>query len=124
MHGLRLFVRALQRPNLEHSSAPQETLAGHKAELQAAAVEALRSAEAAKAEARAERESARKARKELRACRKALRTYETLEAIRAGVPTDALLQRALQVAQTHRNLSNEVMRERAQWLLQTIDDRF
>ena len=37
---------------------------------------------------------------------------------------EALLQRALQVAQTHRNLSNEVMRERAQWLLQTIDDRF
>lgn len=37
---------------------------------------------------------------------------------------EALLGRALQVARTHRNLSNEVMRERAQWLLQTIDDRF
>jgi hypothetical protein len=37
---------------------------------------------------------------------------------------EALLQRALQVAQTHRNLSNEVMRERAQWLLNTLDDRF
>lgn len=37
---------------------------------------------------------------------------------------EALLQRALQVAQSHRNLSNEVMRERAQWLLLTIDDRF
>ena len=36
----------------------------------------------------------------------------------------ALLQQALQVAQTHRNLSNEVMRERAQWLLNTLDDRF
>lgn len=37
---------------------------------------------------------------------------------------EALLQQALQVAQTHRNLSNEVMRERAQWLLNTLDDRF
>jgi len=37
---------------------------------------------------------------------------------------EALLQQALQVAQTHRNLANEVMRERAQWLLLTIDDRF
>ena len=37
---------------------------------------------------------------------------------------EALLQRALVVSQTHRNLSNEVMRERAQWLLNTLDDRF
>ncbi len=37
---------------------------------------------------------------------------------------EALLQQALQVAQTHRNLANEVMRERAQWLLNTLDDRF
>jgi len=37
---------------------------------------------------------------------------------------EALLRQALLVAQTHRNLSNEVMRERAQWLLNTIDDRF
>jgi len=37
---------------------------------------------------------------------------------------EALLQQALQVAQTHRNLSNEVMRVRAQWLLNTLDDRF
>ena len=37
---------------------------------------------------------------------------------------EALLQQALQVAQRHRNLPNEVMRERAQWLLLTLDDRF
>jgi predicted anti-sigma-YlaC factor YlaD len=37
---------------------------------------------------------------------------------------EALLKQALQVAQKHRNLSNEVMRERAQWLLLTLDDRF
>jgi hypothetical protein len=37
---------------------------------------------------------------------------------------EALLQRALLVAQKHRNLSNEVMRERAQWLLLTLDYRF
>lgn len=37
---------------------------------------------------------------------------------------EALLRQALQIAQTHRNLPNEVMRERAQWLLNTIDDRF
>lgn len=37
---------------------------------------------------------------------------------------EALLQQALRVAQTHRNLPNEVMRERAQWLLNTLDDRF
>jgi predicted anti-sigma-YlaC factor YlaD len=37
---------------------------------------------------------------------------------------EALLRQALLVAQAHRNLSNEVMRERAQWLLNTIDDRF
>lgn len=37
---------------------------------------------------------------------------------------EALLQRAILTSQTHRNLSNEVMRERAQWLLNTLDDRF
>ncbi len=37
---------------------------------------------------------------------------------------EALLQKAVQVAQAHRNLANEVMRERAQWLLNTLDDRF
>ncbi len=37
---------------------------------------------------------------------------------------ESLLQQALQISQTHRNLSNEVMRERAQWLLNTLDDRF
>ena len=37
---------------------------------------------------------------------------------------EALLRQALLVAHAHRNLSNEVMRERAQWLLNTIDDRF
>ncbi|CAM8655095.1 TRAP transporter T-component [Comamonadaceae bacterium] len=37
---------------------------------------------------------------------------------------ESLLQQALQISQTHRNLSNEVMRERAQWLFNTLDDRF
>jgi hypothetical protein len=37
---------------------------------------------------------------------------------------EALLNEALRVAQAHRNLANEVMRERAQWLLSTLDDRF
>lgn len=37
---------------------------------------------------------------------------------------EVLLQQALQIAQAHRNLPNEVMRERAQWLLNTLDDRF
>jgi hypothetical protein len=37
---------------------------------------------------------------------------------------EALLQQAVRVAQAHRNLANEVMRERAQWLLSTLDDRF
>ena len=47
-----------------------------------------------------------------------------LRALRLEALQGALLQQALQVAQTHRNLSNEVMRERAQWLLNTLDDRF
>jgi len=34
------------------------------------------------------------------------------------------LQQAIQVSQQHRSLQNEVMRERAQWLLSTIDDLF
>jgi hypothetical protein len=37
---------------------------------------------------------------------------------------EALLRSALKVAATHRALANEVMRERAQWLLDTADDRF
>ncbi|MBN8505085.1 MAG: hypothetical protein J0L58_11445 [Burkholderiales bacterium] len=37
---------------------------------------------------------------------------------------EALLREALVVAQTHRSLANEVMRERAQWLLDTLDERF
>lgn len=37
---------------------------------------------------------------------------------------EALLQQALAVARTRRDLGNEVARERATWLLQTIDDRF
>jgi hypothetical protein len=37
---------------------------------------------------------------------------------------EGLLRTALKVAATHRTLSNEVMRERAQWLLGTADDRF
>jgi TRAP transporter T-component len=37
---------------------------------------------------------------------------------------EALLNEALRVAQAHRNLANEVMRARAQWLLSTLDDRF
>ncbi|MCX7274221.1 MAG: TRAP transporter TatT component family protein [Burkholderiales bacterium] len=41
---------------------------------------------------------------------------------RAGF--EALLQQALAAAETHRDLGNEVARERANWLLQTIDDRF
>jgi hypothetical protein len=34
------------------------------------------------------------------------------------------LQQAIKVSQRHRSLQNEVMRERAQWLLSTIDDLF
>jgi hypothetical protein len=34
------------------------------------------------------------------------------------------LQHAIKVSQQHRSLQNEVMRERAQWLLSTIDDLF
>jgi hypothetical protein len=37
---------------------------------------------------------------------------------------EALLREAVTVAQAHRTLGNEVMRERAQWLLDTLDDRF
>ena len=37
---------------------------------------------------------------------------------------EALLRQALAISATHRDLGNEVMRERAQWLLDTADDRF
>ena len=37
---------------------------------------------------------------------------------------EALLRQALATAQAHRSLANEVMRERASWLLDTLDDRF
>jgi predicted anti-sigma-YlaC factor YlaD len=37
---------------------------------------------------------------------------------------EGLLHTALQIAATHRTLANEVMRERAQWLLDTAVDRF
>ena len=37
---------------------------------------------------------------------------------------ETLLRQALQVAAQHRNLQNEVMRERAQWLLSSADDLF
>jgi predicted anti-sigma-YlaC factor YlaD len=37
---------------------------------------------------------------------------------------ESLLQRALQAADAQRDLANEVMRERATWLLATADDRF
>lgn len=37
---------------------------------------------------------------------------------------ERLLREALAIAAAHRDLSNEVMRERAQWLLDTADDRF
>jgi len=41
---------------------------------------------------------------------------------RAGF--EALLRHALAVAETRRDLANEVARERALWLLETIEDRF
>jgi hypothetical protein len=37
---------------------------------------------------------------------------------------EALLRQALAASAARRDLANEVMRERAQWLLDTIDDRF
>ncbi len=37
---------------------------------------------------------------------------------------ETLLRQTLATAQAHRTLANEVMRERAQWLLDTLDDRF
>lgn len=37
---------------------------------------------------------------------------------------EQLLQQALKVSQNHRSLQNEVMRERAQWLLLSADDLF
>jgi TRAP transporter T-component len=37
---------------------------------------------------------------------------------------EALLRQAIGAAQQHRNLANEALRERAQWLLDTLDDRF
>lgn len=40
------------------------------------------------------------------------------------VAFEALLHQALAVAQAERNVANEVMRERAQWLLDSADDMF
>ncbi|MDL2337841.1 MAG: TRAP transporter TatT component family protein [Pseudomonadota bacterium] len=37
---------------------------------------------------------------------------------------ESLLRQAIAISATHRNLGNEVMRERAQWLLDTADDHF
>jgi predicted anti-sigma-YlaC factor YlaD len=37
---------------------------------------------------------------------------------------ERLLRTALAITATHRDLSNEVMRARAQWLLDTANDRF
>ena len=37
---------------------------------------------------------------------------------------EVLLRQALAISAEHRDLGNEVMRERAQWLLDTADDRF
>lgn len=37
---------------------------------------------------------------------------------------ESLLRQAVAAAEAHRDLSNEVMRERAEWLLATVDDRF
>lgn len=37
---------------------------------------------------------------------------------------ELLLKQALQISQQHRSLQNEVMRERAQWLLSSIEDLF
>lgn len=37
---------------------------------------------------------------------------------------EQLLQKALKVSQQHRSLQNDVMRERAQWLLLSVDDLF
>lgn len=37
---------------------------------------------------------------------------------------EALLRQAIATAEANRTLSNEVMRERAQWLLDTLDERF
>jgi hypothetical protein len=37
---------------------------------------------------------------------------------------EGLLHTALEIAAAHRGLANEVMRARAQWLLDTAEDRF
>ena len=37
---------------------------------------------------------------------------------------EQLLRKALDISQQHRSLPNEVMRERAQWLLASVDDLF
>jgi predicted anti-sigma-YlaC factor YlaD len=37
---------------------------------------------------------------------------------------ERLLHQSLQIAETHPGLANQLMRERAQWLLETADDRF
>ena len=41
-----------------------------------------------------------------------------------GVAFEQLLRQALRVAAAHPSLANEVMKQRAQWLLDTADDRF
>jgi hypothetical protein len=37
---------------------------------------------------------------------------------------EQLLQQALAISHAHRSLQNEVMRERAQWLLSSVDELF
>jgi hypothetical protein len=37
---------------------------------------------------------------------------------------EQLLKKAIDISQQHRSLQNEVMRERAQWLLSSVDDLF
>jgi hypothetical protein len=37
---------------------------------------------------------------------------------------EQLLKQAIDISQQHRSLQNEVMRERAQWLLSSVDDLF
>jgi predicted anti-sigma-YlaC factor YlaD len=37
---------------------------------------------------------------------------------------EKLLKQAIDISQQHRSLQNEVMRERAQWLLSNVDDLF
>jgi hypothetical protein len=37
---------------------------------------------------------------------------------------EQLLNQALEISKQHRSLQNEVMRERAQWLLDSVEDLF